>query len=138
MAASLPNIEVGYYDGDGNSSKSIVLNTSGFGTPQMVIVQEAPSSGSGTAGASYIRIQGMSGAKGMGDGGSVLCSTCVTSIGTGTFDVGTTLNASGKRYGYTVVTAASGNFDDNFAVGSYSGNSTDNRDISLGGPDLEP
>lgn len=138
LAASLPNIEVGYYDGDGNSSKSIVLNTSGFGTPQMVIVQEAPSSGSGTAGASYIRIQGMSGAKGMGDGGSVLCSTCVTSIGTGTFDVGTTLNASGKRYGYTVVTAASGNFDDNFAVGSYSGNSTDNRDISLGGPTWNP
>lgn len=138
-AAALPNIEVGSYVGDGNASQPIVLSTAGFGTPQMVMVQEAPASGSGTAGASYIRIQGMSGTKNMGDGGSSLCSTCVTSIGTGTFNVGSTLNGSGKRYGYTVVTAASGNYDDNFAVGSYAGDTTqDDRNISLGGAAWNP
>ncbi len=137
-ASTMPNIEVGYYDGDGNSSRTITLNTSGFGISQMVMVQEAPASGTGSSGPGYMHIQGMSGAKSMGDGGSFICSTCVTAVGTGTFDIGSTINVSGKRYGYTVVNAASGNFDDNFAVGSYAGDNTDNRNISLGGPTWNP
>lgn len=150
LAASLPNILVGSYQcnasnictsydasgttiGTGGSTGAIVLPT-GFGTPQAVWVNQANVSTTGTFTTPYMRISGMGAnkSKGLADGGSVLSTTSVLSFSTDSFTVGSNVYTNGVRYGFVALRAAGGlTSDDNFAYGSYVGDGTDNRNISI-------
>lgn len=123
------NVAYGSYTGDGTDNRNITVSPSFAIKFVLIKTTTADTYPPGTG--AWFSISGMGDGAVPGWQNDVIAANIIQSMGTGTFQIGYTAaghtqNNTGKTYYYTAI----GGDSTEVAVGSYSGNATDNRAIT--------
>lgn len=119
-------VRTGSYTGNSTDNRDISFSGTAF-TPKWVVIKGSDATGS-ASGQVAVYVSGTGTISSYSADNSTTNSNMIQTVGSGTFQVGTdtSVNASGTTYNYFVM----GGDDADIKVGTYTGNTSDNRSIT--------